>query len=540
MILYNQKEIIEALSNPKLYPTKWHVEEVTIRQSHIAILFLAGEYAFKLKRAVLLPNIDFSTPAKRRLACVQEMKRSTIYAPHLVLGIRSVRRLPNGRICIGGKAGEEVDTILVMKRIPDNAILGQILPSPYFDRFEVMDLAEQLAELHMKAKTFRTKWGMEDIQKTILETERVLSCFCPDVFDKHKLNTLMRTSLENLAKNARLITLRQKSGHIRKCHGDLLLCNIAYEEGKFLFFSPIEYSDTLDCIDTLYDLAFLMMDFEARGMRRLTNMFFNHYMAYMNDIGGYPLLPLYQSMRAATRAAVCVKKSTMLEGEEKQQAIQNAKDYFDLAYHFMSSSQPVLIACGGLSGSGKSRIAREIGGLMNPAPGAVILRDDVVKKQINGCGVNEHFDRVFDTPIVEKVVYDVLRQQARTALKSGSCVIVDALFYNEKERVAIEELAKEMNVPFIGLWMDAPLSVRVDRIHARKRNPSNVTKRSELEQQLSLETGDIQWNQVSTDKTREETVESVIKLLSQISPVPLFMKKDKNSSQTVCCCPQST
>lgn len=526
MILYNQKEIIEALSNPKLYSRKWRVKDVKIRQSHIAILFLVGDYALKLKRAVLLPNIDFSTSEKRRLACVQEMKRSTVYAPHLVLGIRSIRRLPNGRICIGGRAGEEVDTVLVMRRISDHAILEQMLPSPDFDRFEVMDLAEQLAELHMKAKTFRSKWGMDDIQKTILDTERVLSCFCPDIFNKQKLNTLMRSSMENLAKNARLVALRQKSGHVRKCHGDLLLCNIAYENGKFLFFSPIEYSNTMGCIDTLYDLAFLMMDFEVRGMRRLANMLFNHYMAYMNDIGGYPLLPLYQSMRAATRAAVCAKKSTILTGFEKQQAIQNARDYFKLSYHFMSPSQPALIACGGLSGSGKSRVAREIGGLMNPAPGAVILRDDVVKKQINGCPINEHFDPVCDTPVVERVVYDVLRQQARTALESGSCVIVDALFYDEKERFAIEELAKGMNIPFIGIWMDAPLSVRAERVHLRKRNPSDVISQEELEQQLSLKTGEIHWNQVSTNKTREEAVRDVVDLLSKISAISLFIKKN--------------
>lgn len=537
MILYNQKEIIDALSNPKLYPPKWGVKEVKIRQSHIALLFLAGGYAFKLKRAVLLPNIDFSTPSKRRLACVQEMKRSTVYAPHLVLGVRSVRRLPNGRICIGGKAGEEIDTILIMKRIPDESILGQNLPNPSFDRFQVMDLAEKLAELHSKAKIFRTKWGFDTIQKTLLETERVLSCFY-DIFDKTKLNILMRSALENLAKNARLIALRQKSGHVRKCHGDLLLCNIAYENGKFLFFSPIEYSETMDCIDTLYDLAFLMMDFEARGMRRLTNMLFNHYMAYTNDLEGYPLLPLYQTMRAATRAAVCAKKATMLENNEKQQAIDSARQYFELAYHFMTSHQPILIACGGLSGSGKSRIAREIGGLMNPAPGAVILRDDIVKQQINGCGIHGGFDRdVCDKPVVERVVYDVLRQQARTALKIGSCVIVDALFYNEAERQAIEELAQEMNVPFVGLWMDAPLATRVERIHTRKRNPSEVKTQDELEQQLSLETGDVSWYQIMTDKGREETIVSVIDLLKQISPVPLFVNEPvKTKTAVVCGC----
>ncbi len=524
MIIYNQKDIIEALLNPKLYPPKWHVKEVSVRQSHIALLFLAGDYVFKLKRAVLMPDIDFSTPAKRRLACVQEMKRSTVYAPNLVLGVRSVRRLPSGRICIGGQAGEEIDTLLVMRRIPDENILANILPSDDFSRFEVMDLAEQLAELHSKAKPFRTKWGVPVIQKIILETERVLSCFCPNLFEREKLDALMQSMLKSLGENSRLLALRAKSGHVKKCHGDLLLSNIAKDGDKYLFFSPVEYDDRAECIDTLYDLAYLLMDFEMRGMRKLSNILFNHYLAYMNDVKGYPLLHLYQSMRAAERAAVCAKRSVMLHGQEKKEAIFRAETYFKMACHFMTSYPPVLIACGGLSGSGKSRVAREIGGFLNPAPGAVILRDDIVKKQINGCPIDQHFDKAFDAPVVEKVVYDVLRQEAKIALETGCAVIVDALFYDENERKAIESLAKELNVAFVPLWMDAPFDVRLKRVESRKRNPSDVRTQSDLEKQLTLETGTVTWHKIMTDKTREETLEEALAVLNKYCPLPILKK----------------
>lgn len=522
MILYEQNEIVEALLNPKLYPSKWNVKEVLVYHSHIAILFFAGDYVFKLKRAILTPDADFSTPAKRRLACVQEMKRSTIYAPNLVLGVRSVRRLPNGRICIGGQAGEEIDTILVMRRLPEQDVLANSVPSEHFDRFEVMDLAEQLAELHSKAKPFRTKWGVPVIQKIILETERVLSCFCPALFDKSKLDDLMQRMLKSVAENEQLLTLRVKSGHVRKCHGELLLSNIAKENGKYLFFSPVEYNDQLESIDTLYDLAYLLMDFEMRGMRKLSNILFNHYLAYMNDVEGYPLLHLYQSMRAASRASICAKRSVMLTGADKKEAVRRAKIYFKMACHFMTSYPPVLIACGGLSGSGKSRVARELGGYLNPAPGAVILRDDIVKKQINGCPIDQHFDKAFDTPVVEKVVYDVLRQQAKNALLSGCAVIVDALFYDENERQAIEKLARDLNVSFVAIWMDAPFEVRLDRVQKRKRNPSDVRTEEDLEKQLTLNTGNVTWLKVLTDKSREETLESVLKILNKNCPLPLL------------------
>lgn len=514
MILSDQSEVIAALSDPATYGK--NIKKVLIRQSHIAYIFFAGNFVYKLKRAVVYQNVDFSTAEKRKLACISEMKRSTVYAPHLIVAVKPIRRLKNGKIKIGGTQGEEIDTVIVERRLPNKAILSFLLPSPDFDRFETMDLAEHLAELHAKAKTFHTKWGVDVIKHIILLNESILSCF-PEIFNINEVNTLTRHSLELLQQNGSLIKFRQKSGRVKKCHGDLLLSNIAYDKGKFLFISPVEYNECLDCIDTLYDLAFLTMDLEARGLRRLGNILFNHYMSYMNDIEGYPLLGLYQSMRAAFRAAVCAKTTALVEGTEKQKSVVAAKKYFDMACTFLIECKPVLIACGGLSGSGKSRIAREIGGLMNPAPGAVILRDDVVKKQITGLAPHQRFNKTMDTPVFEKVVYEVLRQQAEAALRSGACVILDALFYNPAERRAVKKLAHDLNIPFIGLWMDAPLDVRTQRVRNRKKAPSDVRKEDELECQLCLETGDISWHIINTDMQKDKTIQQVIRVLKRHS-----------------------
>ena len=508
MIVDSQNDIIEALSNPKNHQGKHKVVE--IRQSHIAILFLVGDKAYKLKRAVLYPEADLSTKEKRRLACVQEMKRSAVYAPGLVEKIDSVRRLDNGKIVIGGTEGQEIDTVLVMKRIPDQFLLNRMLPSKKFDRFETMDLAEKLADLHKKSKILKNKWGADTVKKLILENESVLSCFCPDIFDKKKVDELTRKSLKALSEQSRLISLRQKSGAVRKCHGDLLLSNIGYTGDDFLFFSPIEYNEHLCCIDTLYDLADVLMDFESKNLRRLNNILFNHYMAHTNDIDGFPLLPLYQSLRAARRAAVSAKKSTLLRGWDKRRMKKEACHYFDLAQHFLSGCCPILIACGGLSGSGKSRVARELGGYLDPAPGAVILRDDIIKKQIMGLAPTQKLDKKYETPAFEEVVYDILRQQAQTALSVGSCVILDALFYNENERKAVEQLAKEKGVPFVGLWMDAPIQVRTERVKTRLRNPSDVKEKQQLEEQLNIETGPISWHRIMTDGSRKKTLQKAL------------------------------
>lgn len=512
MILYAQKETVDALMNPSVYPSAWHVSSVELLQSHIALLFMAGDYVLKLKRAVLLPNVDFSTPQKRRVACVREMRRSTVYAPHLIIGVRSVRRLPDGQIVLGGQMGVEIDSVLVMHRLKKSEILGLNLPGADFDRFEVMDLAEQLADLHCKAKTFRTKWSYADIQNVIKGIAVSLSDFTTFI-PAQSLQELTQKSLQFLERQAPLIALRQKGGYVRKCHGELLLSNIARDNGKYLFFSPIEYNETFDCIDTLYDLAYLLMDFERRGLRRLANILFNHYLAYTNDTSGYPLLPLYQSMRAASRAVICARKSLIVTDKEKEEAQKSAQRYFNLALHFLGLNKPALIACGGFSGSGKSRVARELGGLLNPAPGAVILRDDVVKKQMAGCPLNEKLSKSYQTAAFEQVVYDVLRQQAQAALSVGSIVIIDALFHNENERIKVKNLAQKLSVPFVGLWIEAPIEVRLSRVKNRKRNPSDIRNSEQLEEQLLTQIGVVDWDCINTNQERDDTISEVVRIL---------------------------
>lgn len=499
---------------PEIYPAAWHVSKVELMQSHIALLFSAGDYVLKLKRAVLFPNIDFSTPQKRRVACVREMHRSTVYAPHLIIGVRSVRQLPDRQIVLGGQIGTEIDTVLVMRRLKKSDILGLNLPNVDFDRFEVMDLAEQLADLHCKAKTFHTKWSYADIRNIIKEHAVTLSDFSLFI-PSQKLRELTQKSLKFLEKQKALIALRQKSGYVRKCHGELLLTNIAREGSRYLFFSPIEYNETMDCIDTLYDLAYLLMDFERRGLRRLANMLFNHYLAYTNDMSGYPLLPLYQSMRAASRAIICARKSLLTDGEEKEKTQQISVRYFNLALHFLGLNKPVLIAIGGYSGGGKSRVARELGGLLNPAPGAVILRDDVVKKQMAGCPLSAKLSKTYQSTAYEQVVYDVLWQQAQTALSVGSVVIIDALFHNREDREKAGKLAQKMQVPFVGLWIDAPLSVRLERVKNRRRNASDIQRMEQLEAQLLTDTGNITWHKINSDQPREDTVMQAVSVLKQ-------------------------
>ncbi|MDR2902159.1 MAG: AAA family ATPase [Lactobacillales bacterium] len=513
MLSEAQLSVIKSLSSPKTYGAK--VKTVEVYNTHLSVLFLAGDYVYKLKRAILTPDVDFSTYQKRKLACLQEMKRSTFYAPRLVVGLKTVRKLKNGRIVIGGKKGDEIDTVLVLKRVPEKYLLNRLLQSGDFERFEMMDLAENIVSLHSKSKVYKNKWGAGVIQKIILDQEAYMISSSLPGFSNEDINCWAKTCLENLRANEALISFRQKTGYVRKCHGDLLLSNIACMDKKFYFFSPISYDETLECVDTLYDLATLTMDLEVAGAKGLANILFNHYMAYMNDMEGVPLMTLYQSIQAMSRAVDFLKRQPFVNKSKQKSSLAQAKKYFKFACQSINCFNPVLIACGGLLGSGKSTIARAVAGQLDPAPGAVILQDDIVRKQILGLLPHQPMESAYLTPAFDKVVYDVLRQRARSALAAGSCVLIDALFYDAKERHSMELLAAEMHIPFIGLWMNAPLAVRQERIKSRANNPYDRTYEKGLDDYFKGQTGRISWYKIPTDMSMKDSIKKAVRHLKK-------------------------
>lgn len=176
---------------------------------------------------------------------------------------------------------------------------------------------------------------------------------------------------------------------------------------------------------------------------------------------------------------------------------------------------PFLVACGGLSGSGKSRVGREMAGFIAPKWGCFIIRDDVVRKQMLSVSLSSNLDDTFYTPENEKKVYSQMRREAKKMLQKGYPVILDALFYNPKERKMAEKLASDLKVPFVGLWLEAPLDVRAERVEKRQNNPSDVKTKEALEEQLKKNLGQISWIKVYTHREKDKTVQSAKKVLEK-------------------------
>ena len=240
------------------------------------------------------------------------------------------------------------------------------------------------------------------------------------------------------------------------------------EDGQFV----VSQTKHIKKKEVLQYFSLLLAAIYAVTNRRLASIFLNHYLACQNNTEFYKYLP-------------------------------------------KSRRKPFLMACGGFSGSGKSRIAREIAPFMPSPFGAIIIRDDIVRKQIAGVDFSVNLDETYYTPEYERLVYKEMRRQAKQALMVGYPVILDALFYNPKERNKARELAETLNVAFEGLWAEAPLIVRSSRVKERKNNPSDVKTPAALLEQLNQDIGSVDWRYVYTSGTKEETLEKVKVLLKK-------------------------
>jgi predicted kinase len=287
---------------------------------------------------------------------------------------------------------------------------------------------------------------------------------------------------------------------VRHCHGDLHLRNICLVDGEPTLFDAIEFNELFAVSDVLYDLAFLIMDLLHRDLGNLANVLFNRYMARRWDISGIALFPLSLATRAVVRAHV---NPTIAEGLDDASLAEDLREegrhYLRQALAYLSPQPPRLIAVGGLSGTGKSTLARALAPSVGPAPGALVLRSDVLRKLLCGREPEDALDATGYTPEVSQRVYDRILEGARQALAAGHSVIADAVYARDGERRALEQLAADLAVPFQGIWLEAPQTVLVERVERRVHDASDADARV-VAQQSAYDLGSITWSRLDAGK----------------------------------------
>ncbi len=506
----DQAEVIDFLSRPEAYGAgTGAVERI---DTHISVVFLVGKRAFKLMRAVRTPYLDFSTPELRRADCEAEVTVNRRAAPGIYRGVIAVTRREDGALRLGGD-GRPVDWLVEMRRFDENTLFDRLARRRKLNRDHMEDLAEAIAGFHRQAETCPRGNGRA-VMTAIVDSNAL--CFAAqsagETLDMATVERLDRETRRALEAIGGLLEARHAAGFVRRCHGDLHLGNICLIDGRPTLFDAIEFSRALTGIDVLYDLAFLLMDLDHRGQRRLANIAFNRYLDLTGHGGaGLAALPLFLSVRAAVRAHVNAA-GVRIDQAEADGRRREARGYLERALGYLSPPPPRLVAVGGLSGSGKSRMGRELAPFIDPAPGALTVRSDVVRKRLAGVHPLTRLGPEGYTAEMTERTYRALLAEARTALEAGHSVIADAVFARPDQRAAVAGLAAEVGVPFAGLWIEAPPEVREERVAARRRNVSDATA-EEVRRQLSYVVGRIDWHRIDSSGPRERTLAEGIRLL---------------------------
>lgn len=437
--------------------------------THAASIFLTRDRAWKLKQPVRFDYLDFTTAPLRRAALEAELHLNRRTAPDLCIAVHAITRGADGALAIDGD-GTAVDWLLEMRRFDDDALLDERARCGTLDMATMVRLAEQLQRFHAGAEVMEERSGSARIANVIDGNAASLGHF-PELFAPIAVAALLRDQRERLRVWGDTLDRRAARGRVRHCHGDLHLANIAMIGGKPTPFDCLEFDPVLATTDTLYDLAFLLMDLWHRGLREEANALCNRYLDLSDDEDGFAAIPLFMSLRASVRAHV-VAARYIRSNRCEDRAL--AQDYFSLAAQLLRVPPPRLVAVGGRSGTGKSTLARALGARIGGPPGARILRTDVLRKRLAGQAPEAPLAPDCYTAQSSAEVYAALTRLARSLLADGASVIADAAFLLPAQRESVETSAIGMRAPFVGLWLQAGEGVRLARVTARGRDASDA------------------------------------------------------------------
>jgi aminoglycoside phosphotransferase family enzyme/predicted kinase len=500
MLTEDQSEVVALLASPSTHGGV-PVERV---ETHASIVFLAGARAFKLKRAVRYDYLDFSTAARRKAMCDAELRVNRRTAPALYRTVVAITRESDGSLALGG-AGQPVDWVVEMVRFDQDCLLDRLAARGALDLELMRPLASAIARFHRDAERRPDHGGLAGMSWVIEGNALGFREQGADIFDADACVRLTAQAREQARGHGALLERRREQGFVRQCHGDLHLRNIVLLDRVPTLFDGIEFNDEIACSDVLYDLAFLLMDLWRRDLPAHANAAWNGYLFESGDFTGIELLPFFLSCRAAVRAKTSATAARLQTGDGRSALEAAARSYLTLAQQLLVTPAPCIVAIGGVSGTGKSTVARAIAHRLGAAPGAVIVRSDEIRKQLCGVGPLDRLGPEAYTLPVGRQVYATLAAQAALVTHGRYIAIADAVFARPDNRAAIESAAASAGVPFVGVWLEAPESQLRSRI-ADRRDDASDADASVLRQQLLQDRGAVSWARIDASRPLAEVL----------------------------------
>jgi uncharacterized protein len=493
-----QERIFAFLTDP--------VERSGVRRidTHAASVFLEGNRALKIKRAVRFPFLDYSTLEKRKAACEEEIRINRPYAPQIYHRVVAITEDGDGSLRIGGD-GTPIEYAVEMFRFDEDRTLDHLAKAGPLAPDLASHVADAISTSHAIPPRVEPNPWIAAIPALVDGNAEGLRR--GGHFAATEIEELAKASFQAFARIRSLLEDRGRQGFVRRCHGDLHLGNIVLIGEQPVLFDAIEFSTVIASVDILYDLAFTLADLLRYEQSMAANVLLNRYLAKtpVENLDALAALPLFMSVRAAIRAQVLLAK---LKRPHADQAgiIEDARGYFQLAQTLINPPAPKLIAIGGLSGTGKSVLARMLAPRVPPQPGAVVLRSDVVRKQLFQADETDRLPPSAYRPEVTERIYETLAQRARRVLAQGHSAIVDAVFARESERDALAEQAQACNVPLSAFFLVADLATREARIGDRRGDASDATQEvAALQEHYNI--GNVGWTVVDASGSPEQTLE---------------------------------
>jgi aminoglycoside phosphotransferase family enzyme/predicted kinase len=479
-------ELIAQLSRPEAFGPG--VSKVEVHQTHISVVFLAGESAWKVKKPVRFDFLDFSTLERRRHFCAEEVRLNRRHAPDVYLGVVPITRraspgLAAGELRIGGE-GEVVEWAVHMRRLPADATLLQKLKRGEVERELIERVAQRVADFHRRAEStdaMKAAGRFDAVAASVRKVVATAGAQFGTTISRGVFARLEHRLDETLDRLRPLIDFRAECGLTRDTHGDLHLDHVYHfpdrpPPGDLVLVDCIEFNERFRQTDPVADMAFLVMDLTFHGRRDLAASFADAYFRAANDDEGRALLPLYTAYRAGVRGMV--DGLTLAEPEvdetERRRCLERARGHWLLALGELEppTARPCLVLVAGLPGTGKSTLARHLADRADFR----VLRSDVVRKELAGLPPGQPApDRAaLYAPGWSERTYAELVRQADEILLDGGRALVDANFRQEGQRQLFLDLARRRGVPVQMLRCTASIEVVRQRLAGRRGDASDA------------------------------------------------------------------